>query len=423
MSKPQDISAVWPPFTQMKTAKKPLEIVKAKGTLLTDKNGKTYIDANSSWWVNVHGHGNEYLLKAIHEQFEKVDHVLLAGVTHEKAEELAQRIIKILPGDFSKVFFSDDGSTAIEVALKMVFQYWHNQGKPKHRIVALEGAYHGDTFGAMSIGQRGYFNEPFEHLFFGVDTLPFPNKDLESDILHQANKLFETGEIAGLILEPLVQGSAGMRMYSVEFMDKLLALAKKQDVLVIFDEIMTGWGRTGKMFSMNHAQEIPDIVCVSKGLTGGVLPMGLTVTTDKIYNAFLHEEKTKALLHGHSYTGNPLACAVACASMDLFEQQETWNHIDRIEKSHQLFHAKWEGDQRLKDIRFQGTILAVELKTGEESSYFSNIRDIAYDFFLEKGILLRPLGNVIFLNPPFCITEKELAYCYEKIEEFLTQLN
>ena len=414
-------SAVWPPFTQMKTAKDPLEIVRAKDALLYDGYGKSYIDANSSWWVNVHGHGNTYLAKSIQDQFEKVDHVLLAGVTHEKVEELAKRVIGILPNHFTRVFFSDDGSTAIEVALKMVFQFWHNQGIPKRRIVALEGAYHGDTFGAMSIGQRGYFNKPFEHLFFDVDFLEFPTKEKEIEVLLKAKELFKTTEIAGLIVEPLVQGAAGMRMYSVGFLDKLVALAKENHVQVIFDEIMTGWGRTGKMFSMDHGSQKPDIVCLSKGLTGGVLPMGLTVASDKIYEAFLHEDTTKALLHGHSYTGNPLACAVACASLDLFEKKDIWENIDRIVEQHKRFTLRMESHSKVSEVRQIGTILALEIKTGQKTSYFSSIRDEAYDFFIENGILLRPLGNVIFLNPPYCTTDEQLAYCYEKTEDFLNR--
>ncbi len=415
-------SFVWHPFTQMKTANKPLNIVKARNVTLTADDGKEYIDANSSWWVNVHGHGNEYIAKAIQDQFEKVDHVLLAGVTHPKAEELAERIIEILPSHFQKVFFSDDGSTAVEVALKMVFQFWHNQGKPKRRIVALEGAYHGDTFGAMSIGQRGYFNQPFEHLFFDVDFLEFPSKEKESEILKSAKKLFETNEIAGLIVEPLVQGSAGMRMYSVEFLDALVGLAQDNNVLVIYDEIMTGWYRTGELFAMNHGHSKPDIVCLSKGLTGGVLPLGLTVATDKIYEAFLDDLKIKALLHGHSYTGNPLACAAACASLDLFAQPHTNLNVKRIVEKHKLFLEKIKDHGALTEVRMQGTIIAFELRTEKESSYFSSIRDEAYSFFLENGILLRPLGNILFLNPPYCISDNELDYCYRKMEEFMDKL-
>lgn len=415
-------SALWPPFTQVQTAQNPIHIVKAEGTVLTDVSGKTYLDVNSSWWVNVHGHGHPHLAKAIQEQFERVDHVLLAGVTHTKAEELAERIVDILPSTFSKVFFSDDGSTAVEVALKMVFQFWFNQNNPKTKILALEGAYHGDTFGAMSVGQRGYFNEPFETFFFNVDFLPFPTLENESQLLKEAQILFETGEFAGLIVEPLVQGSAGMRMYSVDFLDKLVRLARENEVLVVYDEIMTAWYRTGKLFAMDHGAEVPDIVCLSKGLTGGVLPLGLTVTTDRIFEAFLSTEKTKALLHGHSYTGNPLACAAACASLDLFAKEETKKNVKRISSQHSQFLHQIEGHVAIQEIRQLGTILAIEIKIEEETSYFSDVRDLAYTFFTENGMLLRPLGNVIFLNPPYCIQEEELNFCYAKIIEFLDQL-
>lgn len=412
-------SNIWFPFTQMKTAENPLEIVSAKGTQLTAKDGKTYIDANSSWWVNVHGHGHPHIQEAIHKQFGQLDHVLLAGVKHPKAEEVASRVCGLLPDHFNRVFFSDDGSTAVEVALKMVFQFWHNQGEPRRRVLALDGAYHGDTFGAMSIGQRGYFNEPFEHFFFDVDFLEFPTENNHPALLKQAKELFETNEFAGLIVEPLVQGSAGMRMYSPEFLNDLVELAKQFGVKVIFDEIMTGWGRTGKMFSMDHIELNPDIVCLSKGLTGGVLPMGLTVAGDDIFNAFLDEEKTKALLHGHSYTGNPLACAAACASMDLFAQAETTERINRLTERNAGFKELVQAKFEHCSVRQTGTILAIEIHQEEATSYFASIRDEAYAYFLSKGILLRPLGNVIFINPPYCITDEELQHLYDSIEAFL----
>lgn len=412
-------SAVWPPFTQMKTAEAPINIVRAKDTLLFDAEGKTYIDANSSWWVNVHGHANRKIADAIYSQFQDLDHVLLAGVTHPKVEELATRICSILPSKFEKVFFSDDGSTAIEVALKMCFQYYYNQDKPRTKVLALDGAYHGDTFGAMSIGQRGYFNKPFEHFFFDVDFLDFPTEEKENEILKVAEEKLKTGEFAVVIVEPLVQGSAGMRMYSEIFLDKLVTLAKAHGTLVIFDEIMTGWGRTGKMFAMDHCENKPDIVCLSKGLTGGVLPMGLTVATNEIFEAFLHEEKTKALLHGHSYTGNALACAAACASMDIFKENETWEDVNRIVDKHADFVDQIKGHSAIFNLRQGGTILAIELNADKEKAYFGEIRDKAYKYFLDKGILLRPLGNVIFLNPPYCITDDELAYCHAEIKNFL----
>ena len=415
----RDKQNVWHPFTQMLTADEPLLIERAEGTCLIATDGKSYIDANSSWWVNVHGHGNPYIGKAIADQFSLLDHVIFAGATHKQAIRLAERIIHILPQHFTKVFFSDDGSTAVEVALKMAFQYWHNKQEPKKRILALEGAYHGDTFGAMAIGQRGYFNEPFEHFFFDVDFLPFPSVQLEKSTLEQAEKLFATGEFASVIVEPLVQGSAGMLMYSAAWLDQLIALAHKYDVLVIFDEVMTAWGRTGKLFAMDHCVNKPDLVCLSKGLTGGTLPLGLTVATETIYEAFLHPEKTKALLHGHSYTGNALICAAANASLDLFEADQTWANIARIEEQHLGFLSQLEQLTNVRNAAVCGTIIRFEIETGEGNTYFSEIRDKAYRYFLEHGCLIRPLGNTIFVNPPYCITESELEHVYETIRAFL----
>lgn len=412
-----DKKHVWHPFTQIQTAPVPLVIVKAEGSVLYAEDGKEYLDCNSSWWVNIHGHGKKELKEALINQFDAIDHVIFAGVTHPKAVELSEKVLSILPKNFSKVFFSDDGSTAVEVALKMAFQYWFNQNKPKKRILALEGAYHGDTFGAMSISQRGYFNEPFEHLFFLVDYLPFPTIDKETGLLIQAKNLFETNEFAAIILEPLIQGSAGMCMYSADFLQKITALAKSFGVLVIFDEVMTGWGRTGEMFAMNHITETPDIVCLSKGLTGGVLPLGLTVATENIFNAFLAEEKTKALLHGHSFTGNPLACAVACASIELTQQSKFKDNIQRISAKHTQFKVSLEGIKSL-EVRQLGTIIAIEIKQ-TNADYFSSIRDEAYQYFLDRGLLIRPLGNIIFLNPPYSTTDEQLAKMYEGIKGFL----
>jgi len=415
-----DKKYVWHPFTQMMTEPDVLEIVKAEGTSLIAKDGKSYLDCNSSWWVNVHGHGHPHIAKAISEQFEKVDHIIFAGATHEKGVELSERIINTLPDNhFQKVFFSDNGSTSTEVALKMCFQYWHNQGTPKNRVLAIEGAYHGDTFGAMSVGERDYFNKPFEPFFFDVDYLPFPKKELEKSTIEKAEKLFQTNDFSALIVEPLIQGSSGMRTYSSEWLDQLVKLAKKHNVIVIFDEVMTAWGRTGKLFAMNHVNELPDIVCLSKGLTGGVLPLGLTVTTQKIYDAFLSPERVKAFLHGHSFTGNPLACAAACASLDIFEQESTWEKVKLITSKNKEFGSKMENHPSIEDIRIMGTILALELKTGEGNTYFSDKRDEAYRFFLSKGLMMRPLGNVIFINPPYSITTEELEYVYEVIEEFI----
>jgi adenosylmethionine-8-amino-7-oxononanoate aminotransferase len=418
----KDKAHVWHPFTQHHTAGNPLEIVKAEGVYLYDSNGNSYIDANSSWWVNTHGHAHPHIGKAINEQFNTIDHIVFAGATHPKAVELAERICNVLPEKLQKVFFSDNGSTAVEIAMKMVIQYWHNKGEKKQRFVAMNGSYHGDTFGAMSVGQRGYFNAPFEPLFFDSDYLDFPNGENDSEVLEKAKQLFATGEIAGFIVEPLVQGAAGMRMYSVETLDQLTALAHEYGVKVIFDEVMTGFGRTGKLFSMDHCQNKPDFVALSKGLTAGVMALGLTVTTDEIYDAFLGEETTKALLHGHSFTANPIACAVACANMDLFEREETWQNIDSLMSWHNQLQEELKSFEKVENIRQQGTILAFEIREDHEASYFSDIKTKAYQHFLKDGVLLRPLGNVIFMNPPFCITEEEYNQVKTSILSFLKSL-
>lgn len=406
-----DKQFVWHPFTQHATAGDPLPIVKAKGTLLFDSNGKSYIDANSSWWVNTHGHGHAKLQAAIHNQFENLDHVIFANVSHEPAATLAKRICELLPDKLERVFFSDNGSTANEVALKMCIQFWHNRGKKRTKIMALDGAYHGDTFGAMSVGERDLFNKPFESLFFEANYLEFPSQDNEDKVLAQAKKHFESNEYAALILEPLIQGASGMRMYSSKFLDQLVELARSYEVFVIFDEVMTGFGRTGKMFAMDHCTNKPDIVTFSKGLTAGVLPMGLTITSNDLFHSFLSEQTEKGFLHGHSYTGNPLACAVANASLDLFEDALTWSRVKRIEEQHLGFVEELKSIELVQNPRVMGTIIAFEVST-DRVGYFSGIRNQAYQYALENGVLLRPLGNTIFINPPYCITPEE----YEKLK-------
>lgn len=419
----RDKDFVWHPFTQHQLVDAPLEIVKARGTLLYGADGRSYMDVNSSWWVNTHGHGHPHIGKAISEQFEAIDHVVFAGVTHPKAVELAERIVGHLPNAFQKVFFSDNGSTAVEVALKMVIQYWHNTREDRRRLLALDGAYHGDTFGAMSVGQRGYFNLPYEPYFFDVDFLDFPTRETEQQVLAQADELFQSGTFAGLIVEPLVQGACGMRMYRPEFLDQLIQLARQHNVLVIFDEVMTGFGRTGKMFAMDYCREKPDMVALSKGLTAGVLPLGLTVATDRIFNAFLSEETTKALLHGHSFTANAISCAVACASLDLFERKETWDQIGALIRWNSELLARLQSQGNVINARQQGTILAFEVVVEGENNYFSDIRTTAHRFMLEKGIYLRPLGNTLFINPPYCITKEEFDHLASSLLDFLDQLN
>lgn len=418
----RDKKHVWHPFSQHATSGDPLPIVSAKGTLLYDEKGKSYIDANSSWWVNIHGHGHEIIGKAITDQFQALDHVIFANVTHPQAVRLAERITSKLPSHLTKVFFSDNGSTAAEVALKMCVQFWHNKGEDKTLVMALEGAYHGDTFGAMSVGERDLFNKPFEPLFFHAEYLPFPNPDQEDHILEIAEKRFSSGNFAALIVEPLIQGASGMRMYSVGFLDRLMQIARKNKVLIIFDEVMTGFGRTGTFFALDQCNENPDLVMLSKGLTAGVLPLGLTVTSEEIFNSFLSEKTERGFLHGHSYTGNPIACAVANASLDIFEQEGTIEKIERLKEANNEALRLISQEPNVLNPRVCGTILAFEVNTSNRVGYFSGIRDKAYQYALERGVLLRPLGNTIFINPPYCITREEYDHLITVIISFLRSI-
>lgn len=415
----KDAEFVWHPFTQALTAPLPLPVVSAKGSFLVAEDRKRYLDANSSWWTVLHGHAHPHINQAVKDQIDQLDHVVFAGTTHPKAVEAAERITQFLPEQFAKVFFSDNGSTANEVALKMVVQYWYNQGhENKRKFVAIEGAYHGDTFGAMSVGERDLFNKPFESLFFEVEYLPFPTDTNREEVLQKAKQLFSDPATAGFIFEPLVQGASGMRMYSAEILDELLSIAREFKVFKIADEVMTGFYRTGKPFAINHLTEEVDIVCLSKGLTGGILPMGLTVTTKELYDSFLHKEVAKGFLHGHSFTGNPIICAAICASLDLLEQEETIAQIEMIKETHAKFVDQYQNHPHFRDVRQYGTILAVEVEVEGMSGYFSSIRNDAYNYFLENGILLRPLGNVIFINPPYCFTKEQVLEVQKAVISF-----
>lgn len=415
-----DKKYVWHPFTQVKTAPEPLPVVSAKGSLLIGEDGKEYIDANSSWWVNVHGHGHPHIAKALEEQFKALDHVIFANVTHPQAVKMSKRLVSLFEdGKDRKVFFSDNGSTSTEVALKMAFQYWYNQGKPRKKVIAFQGAYHGDTFGAMSVGERDFFNKPFEPFFFDVEFIPVPTNENFEAVKKQVKTLVATNDVSAFIFEPLVQGSAGMIMYKPEHLQELIEIVKAHDVITIADEVMTGNGRLGKMFAMDFLPNYADITCLSKGITGGVLPIGLTVAVNSIFEAFWDDDRAKAFLHGHSFTGNPLCCAAVNASLDLFEKQSTWGHIDWIADSHTKFLKRFESNTKIKTRQF-GTIAVVEVDEGK-SNYFSSIWNKAYQYFISKGLLIRPLGNVFFLNPPYCITEAELNKCYEGVYSFLEE--
>ncbi len=446
----RDAKVVWHPFTQHQTAPFSIPIVRGEGAYLYDDVGKRYIDAISSWWVNLHGHSHPYIAQKVAEQFLKLEQVIFAGFTHEPAVRLAERLLEILPKNQDKIFYSDNGSTAVEVALKMAIQYFHNQGFTKKRkVIALENGYHGDTFGTMAVGAKSAFNAPFEGFLYETIYLPVPIRGQEKHSLETMKTLMQNAdETACFIFEPLIQGAGGMVMYEPEILEELITLAKQNNVLTIADEIMTGFSRTGKMFATDYIEIKPDIFCLSKGLTGGAMALGVTSCTQEIYEAFLSEDRKKTLFHSHSFTANPLACTAGLASLDLLLTDETSNKILKINRLHKQFRGKLFGNvinevnvpqalactsqaklqaeayvtfshPKITDIRIQGTILAIELYTSEGTSYFSNIRDIAYQFFIEKGILIRPLGNVIYLLPPYCISEEDLSYIYECIEEFL----
>ncbi|QHV98576.1 adenosylmethionine--8-amino-7-oxononanoate transaminase [Spirosoma endbachense] len=414
----RDKAVIWHPFTQMQTAPLPIPIVRASGSVLYDADGREYLDMIASWWVNLHGHAHPYIAQRVSEQLQVLEHVIFAGFTHQPAVELAERLLSILPLNQSKVFYSDNGSTAVEVALKMAFQYWHNLGLPRFKVVALEGAYHGDTFGAMAVGGRSAFTAPFVPFLFDVAYLPAPIAGQEEAVIEQAKELF-TDEIAAFIVEPLVQGSGGMVMYEPGVLNELFQMARQQGALIIADEVMTGFGRTGKLFATDHLPEKPDLMCLSKGLTGGTMALGITTCTQAIYDAFLSSDKTKTLFHGHSFTANPVACASALASMDLLLSDETQASIQRIAKSHAAFSQRLRQYSTIANIRQCGTLLAFDLTLGEQTSYFNSVRDRAYTFLLDRGVLMRPLGNVLYLMPPYCTTDEQLQYTYAQIEELL----
>lgn len=413
----RDRDLIWHPYTQMQNAAAPIPIVRGEGVYLIAEDGKKYIDAVSSWWVNIHGHSHPYIAQKVAEQLNRLEHVIFAGFTHPGAIELAERLIDILPSGQSKVFYSDNGSTAVEVAMKMCFQYWSNLGDPKTKVLAFNNSYHGDTFGAMAVSSRSAFTRPFEKLLFEVEFIDVPDARNIEKLKGYISEI--ASDLAAFIFEPLVQGAGGMQMYEARYLDELILHCKKNGILTIADEVMTGFGRTGKLFASDHLSEQADLMCFSKGLTGGTMALGLTTCTSDIYNAFLSDDKLKTLFHGHSFTANPVACSAALASLDILLDKETLKNIDRITQSHHEFLNKIKDHPRLKNIRQTGTILALEWESTGETSYFNNLRDNLYNFFLDQGIILRPLGNIVYVLPPYCISTEQLNYVYLKIEEAL----
>jgi adenosylmethionine-8-amino-7-oxononanoate aminotransferase len=425
-------SPIWQPFTQMKTAPPPLKVVKGSGVWLELEDGRQILDGISSWWVTIHGHSHPALAEALYQQARQLEHVIFAGFTHESAEQLARRLLAHLPAALTRVFFSDNGSTSVEVALKMAYQYWRNRGEPNRtRFIAFEGGYHGDTIGAMSIGRGSVWWNAFDALMFETDLVPFPAtfeedaevETKEAQVLDQIQQLFkaQSDRYAGIFIEPLVQGAAGMQMCRPQFLQALKQLVQQFNVLSIYDEVMTGFGRTGELFACLKSATTPDLLCLSKGLSGGCLPLAVTVATEAIYQAFYCDEATQAFYHGHSYTGNPLACSTALTSLTLLEQNPLAYRT--LEAQHRQYWEKWLRDcPLLERIRFCGTIAAMDIQTGRESGYFNAIAPILKARFLEEGVLLRPLGNTLYIMPPYCISSNELEFIYQAIRRVLDTL-
>lgn len=417
-----DRKNIWHPFTPLQgTADLPL-VSGAKGVYLHTADGRKILDGISSWWVNLHGHCNEHIAKAIATQAAELEHVIFAGFTHAPAIRLSRNLLRILPANQKKVFFSDNGSTAVEVALKMAMQYWHNHGLNKQKVVAIKGAYHGDTFGSMSVADRGLFTVPFRPWLFEADFIDFPEGAKGELVIGQFEKMVAGKKVAAFIFEPLVQAAGGMRTYSAEVLDDLLRMARDHDVICIADEVFTGFGRTGRHFAVDYLAHQPDIVALSKGVTGGFLPLGVTSCSDRIIEAFDSPALEKTFFHGHSYTANPLACAAANASFELLTGNACQERIQSISRQHLEFAAKLQRHRAVREARALGTILAIELHSDEKSAYENSLRAKIYPWFLERNILLRPLGNVLYFLPPYVIADTELVYVYDAIERFLREV-
>ena len=443
----RDRQVIWHPYTQHKNQLPPIPILQGKGSLLFDDRGNSYIDAISSWWVTIHGHGHPYIAEKLYAQARQLEHVIFTGFTHEPAVQLAEKLLAILPGDFSKVFYSDNGSTAVEVAIKMVLQYWQNlepgpgggsagtdpgagQGydrevgstgargaqKVRNKILAFRHSYHGDTFGAMSVSERSIFTAAFREHLFDVVFIDTPTADniagLQSFLRERA------GEIAGFIYEPLLQAAGGMRIYDPVLMDSLLDTARSGGILCIADEVLTGFGRTGRLFASEYLQHKADIICLSKALTGGTLALGVTAVTEPVFGAFLSDDRRRTFFHGHSFTANPLACAAALASLDLLEREDCLSRIQNISRRHIEFGERIQKLPVVKNLRSLGTVLAFEINTGRDE-YINSIGTALTQEALQNGLYLRPLGNTVYLMPPYCITEKEMDQVYTFLVRYL----
>ena len=413
----RDKKHLWHPLTQHKLHPDMLAIVKAKGSLLYDEDGKEYIDGIASWYTCMYGHCNEFILETVHSQMLQLDQVVFSGFTHESAIKLSEELIKILPYNQEKLFFSDNGSTSTEIGIKMALQYHFNKGEKRNVMLAFEDGFHGDTFGAMSVSGLSVYNGPFEDFFIEVERIPVPTKENLGAVIAQLESKLKQHNIAGFIYEPLVQGAASMKMHDAEGLNTILSLLKKHEVLTIADEVMTGFGKTGTNFASDQIQTKPDIICLSKALTAGLMPMAITSCTQDIYDAFYSDELAKGLFHGHTYTANPLACTAALAGIELLRSDEIQNNIKRIIGSHITFGEKIKSHPKVTSTRQCGIIFALDLNVQMER--YGSLRDKLFNHFMANGVFLRPLGNTIYILAPYVITDMELKKVYRVIESAL----
>jgi len=409
-------SPVWHPYTQHALSPTMQRIIKADGAYLINENNEKILDAISSWWVITHAHCHPRIMHAIRQASENLDQVIFAEYTHIAAENLAYALLSIAPVGLSHVFYSDSGSTSVEVALKMALGYFLHSGMQRHRIVVMEHGYHGDTIGAMSVGERGVFNAGYESLLFSVEKIPFAKSGHEQETIDAFEAICESNEVAALIIEPLALGAGGFKFYSSEVLRELKYIAEKYGSLLIADEVMTGWGRTGTLFACEKANITPDILCTSKGLTGGALPLAATLCTSEIFLAHYSADRRKTFFHSSSYTANPIACAAACENIAIWKSEPVLARINQITAWHEQHLSPFKNDNRFMNVRQLGTIAALDLNV-KQGGYFASCGSKLREYFREKQILLRPLGNTIYLLTPYCITASEIAKLYHAINE------
>jgi len=415
----RDSQYLWHPYTQHKTAAVPIAITRGEGALLWDENNKEYIDAIASWWVNPFGHSNRFIADAIYKQLTTLEHVLFGGFTHEPAVLLSEKLMAILPDNQKKIFFSDNGSTSVEVAIKVALQFFYNKGEKRTTILAFENAFHGDTFAAMAASGISFYTQAFEGMFIDVVRIPVPVKGAEENSYESLRAAIRDYNVAGFIFEPLVQGAAGMVMFEPEALDQLIAICKEQQVITIADEVMTGFGKTGKTFACDYLTVQPDVMCLSKALTGGTIPMAITTFTQELFDGFYSDDINKALFHGHTFTANPTGCAAALASLELLQTDGMQRNIERVNQRHLAFEKQIQAHPKVTTTRVLGTIFALEIRIESEESYYGTMRNKLYNFFIENGIILRPVGNIVYILPPYIISDEQLQKVYTVVEEAL----